>query len=297
MATTDKDLVKQMNFLVPTGKRVWLFVLITVLCMVLGSVIMSLFMSKGVTPRSLRIATILQDIMMFILPAVATAVMITRTPARFIMIDRKPKTALVMLVIATILAAVPAMNLIVSWNQQLTLPESMKEIESILRDSEAHAAELTSLIFGNWSTASYIVALLIVSVLAGVSEELYFRGGLQRILVTAPIGKHLAVWGTAIIFSAVHMQFFGFVPRMLLGAYFGYLCVWTECLWLPIIAHVLNNAMAATALWMSHSHGYDMMDKVGTTEGEWIYAAVSAVLTVYLLFLTYRTSQKHDLKK
>jgi metal-dependent membrane protease len=254
-------------------------------------------MSKGVTPRSLRIATVLQDIMMFILPAVATAVMITRTPARFLMIDRKPKTALVMLVIATILAAVPAMNMIVSWNQQLTLPESMKEIESILRNSEAHAAELTSLIFGNWSTASYMVALLIVSVLAGVSEELYFRGGLQRILVTAPIGKHLAVWGTAIIFSAVHMQFFGFVPRMLLGAYFGYLCVWTECLWLPIIAHVLNNAMAATELWLSHSHGYDMMDKVGTTEGEWIYAAVSAVLTSYLLFLTYRTSQKQALEK
>lgn len=273
------------KFTVPAGKRLWLLILATILCMTTGSVAVAIITSNGYTPRSMRIATVVQDVTMFILPALITAVTACRAPARFLMIDRKPGALPLMLVAATTLSAIPAMNCIVAWNAGLSLPESMTGIEEAMRAAEQRAAEITALLFGSWSTGAYILALMIVAVLAGVSEELYFRGAMQRTLSTIPLGSHIAIWGTAIIFSAVHMQFFGFVPRMLLGAYFGYLCVWSESLWLPIFAHVLNNALAATSMWHAHNSGISL-DSAGTHPEQWWWAVISAATTGILIYCT-----------
>lgn len=99
------------------------------------------------------------------------------------------------------------------------------------------------------SVGTLVVNILLIGVAAGFSEELLFRGCFQRLLTTGGVNRHVAVWLVAIVFSAMHFQFFGFVPRLLLGAYFGYLLLWTGNLWLPITAHILNNTMYVIVAW------------------------------------------------
>ena len=189
------------------------------------------------TEPALRIGSVLQDLILFILPAIATAMLSTRLPATLLGLVERPRFITVIFAFATLIISIPAMNLLIQINQSLSLPESMSAIEHWMRASEANAADSINTILGGSDVGSLIISLLIVGILAGLSEELLFRGALQRLLMACRIGHHGAIWLAAFIFSAVHMQFFGFVPRLLLGAFFGYLFYWSGSLWLPVLAH------------------------------------------------------------
>ena len=89
-----------------------------------------------------------------------------------------------------------------------------------------------------------VVNLIIVALLAAVGEELLFRGSMQNIFLEWTKNKHAAVWITAVLFSALHAQFYGFLPRMLLGVVLGYLYIWSGSLWLSMLFHFLNNGLA-----------------------------------------------------
>lgn len=131
--------------------------------------------------------------------------------------------------------------LIIEWNQGIVFPESLKGIEKWMKKSEESAGELTKFLTDFKNPAQFVVAMIVVAVLAGISEELLFRGVLQNITLRAFGNLHFAIWFAAFVFSFIHMQFYGFFPRMLLGALFGYLYYWTKNIWVPIFAHFVNN--------------------------------------------------------
>ena len=131
--------------------------------------------------------------------------------------------------------------LIIEWNQGMVLPEAMKGIEKWMKNSEEATGEMTKFLTTFKTPSQLIVALVVVAVLAGISEELLFRGVLQNITLRAFGNPHLAIWFAAFTFSFIHLQFYGFFPRMLLGALFGYLYYWTKNLWVPMFAHFVNN--------------------------------------------------------
>lgn len=210
---------------------------------------------NGVTAPKMRVATVIQDILIFILPAIVTAMLVTRRPAELLCIDSFPsRLPSWLLPILTLLASIPAMNALIAWNEGLTLPSSMASVEEWMRSSETGAAEMIQILTGGTSVGSLIMSILIVGIFAGFSEELLFRGGLQRLMTTGGLNHHIAIWLTAFIFSAIHMQFFGFFPRLLLGAFFGYLLYWTGSLWVPIIIHTLNNTIVAISMWSDRVH-------------------------------------------
>lgn len=131
--------------------------------------------------------------------------------------------------------------LIIEWNQGMVLPEAMKGIEKWMKNSEEATGEMTKFLTTFKTPSQLIVALVVVAVLAGISEELLFRGVLQNITLRAFGNPHVAIWFAAFTFSFIHLQFYGFFPRMLLGALFGYLYYWTKNLWVPMFAHFVNN--------------------------------------------------------
>ncbi|PWK28502.1 hypothetical protein LV89_00706 [Arcicella aurantiaca] len=141
--------------------------------------------------------------------------------------------------------------LIIEMNQNMKLPEAWKGLEKAMKNSENATAELTKFLTDFHSISQLIVALVVVAVLAGVSEELLFRGVLQNIVLKATKNPHVAIWFSAFTFSFIHFQFFGFVPRMLLGALFGYLYFWTKSLWIPIVAHIVNNGFTLIMAYLS----------------------------------------------
>ena len=131
--------------------------------------------------------------------------------------------------------------LIIEWNQGMVLPEAMKGIEKWMKNSEEATGEMTKFLTTFKTPSQLIVALVVIAVLAGISEELLFRGVLQNITLRAFGNPHIAIWFAAFTFSFIHLQFYGFFPRMLLGALLGYLYYWTKNLWVPMFAHFVNN--------------------------------------------------------
>ncbi len=131
--------------------------------------------------------------------------------------------------------------LIIEWNQGIVFPESLKGIEKWMKESEESAGELTKFLTTFKTPSQLVVAMIVVAVLAGISQELIFRGVLQNITLRAFGNPHVAIWFAAFVFSFIHLQFYGFFPRMLLGALFGYLYYWTKNIWVPMFAHFVNN--------------------------------------------------------
>lgn len=284
--------MKNLNFTVGIGQRLLVFVCVCVLCIILGSVVVGVITHGGITTPRLRIATVIQDILLFILPAVATAVIICRQPADFLLIRRVPGLLPGLLTVALVMASVPAMNVIVKWNMSLSLPECLGWLEAAMKSAEQSAQEFTRVLIGGSGVKSLIAALLIVGVLAAVSEELFFRGALQQLLLTGGMRVHVAVWTTAVIFSAVHMQFYGFVPRLILGAGFGYLAVWSGSVWLGALAHFTNNAIAAVGMTVAKNNaviGSVSQENIEVSGPELVAACVSVCAVVALIFALRRS--------
>ena len=184
----------------------------------------------------------LQDVLAFIAPAVAAMALFYRRPLHAMCLDRAPSWLAIAVVVIFYILSLPAMNWLVAVNEAISLPSWMSGIEQTMRTLEENAANTTQDLLNFSTLPELIVRLLVIGFMAGLSEEMLFRGAMLRTMQDSRLGLHAVVWITAIIFSALHLQFFGFVPRMLLGVWLGYLLVWTRSLWVPIIAHTLNNS-------------------------------------------------------
>ncbi len=136
------------------------------------------------------------------------------------------------------------------WNMHMQFPEFLKEFEAWARQQEDVRMELTRLLTTFKSHSQFAIALVVIAVLPGIGEELVFRGILQNRFHQITGNVHAAVWISAILFSAIHLQFFGFVPRMLLGAFFGYLYAASGNLVVPVVAHFAHNAVTLLMIYL-----------------------------------------------
>ena len=128
-----------------------------------------------------------------------------------------------------------------------------------------------------------------IAILPALGEELMFRGVIQRILTNWTKNYHWGIWITAFLFSAMHMQFYGFLPRMALGAMFGYLLVWTGTMWVPILAHFVNNAMGVLGYYFIGKGVISKdVEEWGTGTEQLPLAIFSIAIVGFLLFLIYR---------
>ena len=98
--------------------------------------------------------------------------------------------------------------------------------------------------------------------------------------------KHLAVWIVAFVFSTLHFQFYGFVPRMLLGAIFGYAYLWSGSLWVPVIAHAYNNSSVVVMTWLQKAGMASAEASEVGASSPWL--AVSSAVLAIVLMLVYR---------
>ena len=148
----------------------------------------------------------------------------------------------------------PMLEQTITWNKNLHLPGAFDGFQHWAQAKEDQLAELTRFLIAFSSAGQFALGLLVVAILPAIGEELLFRGTIQPMLQRATGKPHLAIWLTAIFFSAIHVQFFGFVPRMLLGALFGYLYYWSGNIVVPMIAHFVNNGITVTLSYFSQDN-------------------------------------------
>ena len=190
-----------------------------------------------------------------------------------------------MLLICAYIAMTPALNFIVEWNKNISFPESMAGIESMMRNAENAALAVNDKILDR---NNILLSILLVGCLTGLSEEVFFRGGLQKILLSRPMNAHIAIWLTAFIFSLMHFQFFGFVPRVLIGAFFGYLAWWSGSLWTAAIAHAINNSTVIVAHAINKQYAFNL-DNLGVPQaGEFPWLAIASIIETTILNIWYK---------
>lgn len=256
-----------------------------------GSLIIMKFGSDS-TP-AMRIASVIQSIFQLILPALLTALLVTRMPADFLRLRSGFSVSMLVWAFVILMVSTPAMNYIIELNNNMSLPQSMSGLEDWFRRSEDNAVRSLTVLQGEHNIINLIVSILIMGLLAGFGEELFFRGAFQRLLTTGGVNRHLAVWSVAFVFSAIHFQFYGFVPRLLLGAYLGYLLIWSKSLWLPIAIHALNNTVYVITHW---TYGVEadtpaMTETIGTGQS-WPVALASAAITALAIIYFKRYCSK-----
>lgn len=243
--------------------------------------------------NTLKWIQLLQTISLFLLPSLILAYLCAKAPWNWLLLDKKVDWTILLWAIGIMLVALPAINLTSHWNQQMVLPSWLSGLEEWMKNKEAEAEWLTKQFMSVTTVSGLLVNLLLMAVLPALSEEITFRGVLQRLLSPkhSTLNSHLSIWLTAIIFSAIHMQFYGFVPRMLMGALFGYMMVWTGSLWVPMLMHFVNNGMAVLLYFMASRAGWDMdkVDAIGAGNTLWL-GIVSIVLTVVGIYMFRRST-------
>ena len=243
--------------------------------------------------NTLKWIQLLQTISLFLLPSLILAYLCAKVPWNWLQLDNKVNWKVLLWAIGIMLVALPAINLMSHWNQQMVLPTWLSGVEEWMKAKEAEAEWLTKQFMSVTTISGLLVNLLLMAVLPALSEEITFRGVLQRLLnfQLSTFNSHLAIWLTAIIFSAIHMQFYGFVPRMLMGALFGYMLVWTGSLWVPMLMHFVNNGMAVLLYFMANRAHWDIdkVDAIGTGNTLWL-GIVSLVLTVVGIYMFRRST-------
>lgn len=226
--------------------------LLLLLCIMFAGLIAASVLGLLVVNQGMLAMLTVQDVFAFIVPAILAMAIFYLRPLHVMCLDRAPSFKAILVVLAFYLVSLPAMNWLVDLNQSMSLPSWMSGIEELMRDMEDSAADATEQLLDINTLWQFLSSVFVIGVMAGLSEEMLFRGAMQRTMQDSRLNTHAVVWITAIVFSAFHMQFFGFIPRMMLGAWLGYLLVWTRSLWVPIIAHTLNNSTVVFFSYMAN---------------------------------------------
>jgi len=270
-----------------TALRLLLYTLLGVVAMVLlgGGIVAALIVHYGLPVgqagavfegmdqrQQLRLILLFNNLFTFGLSAFFGLYLTYRnwwTVAAGLVAPRRPQ--LVGLAMITFLVGLPAISLVGYLNLQLDLPDWMLQSEASGNATLAGVLTFDSL-------PELLLALLTVAVVPGFCEELMFRGVLQKRLLGAVMSDHLAVWVAAAIFSAIHIEFAGFFPRLLLGALLGYAYRWTGSLWVPIVIHLLFNGTQVVVTYFSGSFTPDTQ-----MDAEWWSLAISGGISIVLL--------------
>ncbi|MCC7051081.1 MAG: CPBP family intramembrane metalloprotease [Bacteroidia bacterium] len=208
----------------------------------------------------------------------------------FLSLKTKPQIIQLLLAGTAIIAAMPLINLMAEINSHLKFPESLSGLEHWMKTSEENAAVITQQFLKVDSVTGLLFNLFLIALLPGFGEELLFRGALQPLFTRQTNNRIAGIIIAAIVFSALHMQFYGFLPRMAMGVYFGFLLLWTKSLWVSVFAHFVNNASAVLASYfMGDSKD---AETIGASANDWCYSLISVVIVGLITFYFYKNRKQ-----
>jgi hypothetical protein len=191
----------------------------------------------------------------------------------------------ILLVIALMVLIIPLISFVLEWNMKIEFPQWLSGFNT--------NSEPILIAFLNMSSPlDLIVNLIIMAIIPAIGEELCFRGFLQNSLISFVKNQHIAVLITSFLFSAIHFHLGGFVPRFMLGILLGYMFLWSGSLWIPILAHFTNNAIAVMISYPSFQsydiiqsfNHYNEYNSVDTTVDYLFFSALSFGVILYLLY-------------
>jgi len=236
-------------------------------------------------PGLVKFIQTLQSLLVFVVPSALAAKLFYPDKVKGLA-DTKDMQ-LTMVLASVIIIALGQM--FIGWsgyvNSKVVLPESWSAVMDWIQKTEAEAMELIAVLTRYDSAAGFFLNIVIIAFIPALGEEWFFRGHVQKYFTDWFRNAHLAIFVTAILFSAMHLQFMTFLPRFFLGLMLGYLFYVGGNLWYSVIGHFTNNLLALIA--MRGKGPEELVSSMDRFKDPIIYPGVifSAVSVIAVFFL------------
>jgi membrane protease YdiL (CAAX protease family) len=203
-------------------------------------------------------------------------------------LQKPPRVLPAALAILIMLAALPVVGFTSDWNHTWHLSGASRQMEE-------QAELLTRILLKMPDFGTLLVNIVLIAILPAIAEEFFFRGVIQRLLIQAmPKIPWIAVILTAVFFSAIHMEWLDFIPRIILGFLLGAIYYLSGNLWLSILGHFLNNGMQVVMVYLYQAKLIHD-DPMASETTAWYSAAISLIATVALLWYLRKRSDQPKL--
>ena len=252
----------------------------------------------GAIPISyLKYLQVVQAFSVFIFPSLILAWLLSERPWIWLGFT-KIKWILVLTSVTLFIVCQPLVTFLANINSHLLLPEFLKPVEDWMRNSEDSASQLVFQFLDTRNPFAILLNLIMIVLLPAIGEEMLFRGTIQPVIGQWTKSIHWAVWITAFLFSAMHMQFFTFLPRFLLGVLLGYLLVYGKSIWYPIAGHFMNNFLSLVIFYYLKATKPDVnpMDSDTSSYNIWMVMLSFVMVTALVVFIRKKT-KSHLQKK
>ncbi len=234
----------------------------------------------------IRVLQIIQSLLVFILPAALSIYLLY--PSSKDIIPGKGHFTILLFIIAGLIIFIS--QGFISWtawlNHQLQLPDSLQSLTNWITTKEDEAIAITKVILQTNDWPQTLITVFVIAVLPAIGEEWIFRGIIQRELTLTFHNVHVAIFVTAVIFSAIHVQFLTFLPRFVLGLILGYLLLYSKNIWMPISAHFFNNFIAIIIhrhYTINHMEDQALDTPIENPFSLWVISSVIFMIVLILL--------------
>lgn len=254
-------------------------------------------MEESMSPAILRFGAVFQALIAFIFPAFILSFSLREEKLSFLTLGKKIHPLWILSAIFIIFFSLPLVQWLGEVNAGMSLPASLSGVETWMKHQETSSSKMSEILLGDRSTGGIVMNLVVMAFVAAFSEELFFRGLLQKLLMETRMNAHVAIWIAAFVFSAFHLQFYGFFPRLVLGGLIGYLFYFTGSLWISIMAHFLNNALFIV---ISYASGDNTTNPLETAKDDpalhmsWSMVGLSVMLIIGVLYFLARMKKSRE---
>ncbi len=235
-----------------------------------------------------RTVQVISQIGVFVLPPLFLALLVSEYADDYLGLSVPPKSLFLLGGGLLMFTMLPFIHFLADWNADLHLPDFMSGIEQWMREKEQQAEVMSLQFLEVSSIRGLFFNLFMIGMMPAIGEELLFRSVVQPLAGKLFRNIHIGILVSAILFSGMHMQFFGFFPRLLLGLLLGYFFMWSGSIWVPMLLHLLNNSTAVVVYFLAHNQ-YIQVDpeRFGSSENL-LWVIMSLLISGLILFYVFR---------
>lgn len=265
-------------------ERIFIIAALIIIGLILSLVVSTIttFASSSFTELSvLRIAQISSQIFTFVLPPILYVMLVKENPISALGLN-KVKFYWLLLGVAMMYAILPLNSAFAEWNASLKLPESMKALEEMMKSLQDAAQEVTEKMLNVNNIGGLIINIIMIAGLAALGEELLFRSLLQTSLIKICKNAHVGIFIASAVFSFIHFEFYGFLPRLVLGLLLGYMFYFSGSIWVPMLMHFVNNGTIVVLYFLNNKGITNIdLDTFGKTSTPILIASIIAMIALF----------------
>lgn len=243
----------------------------------------------------LRISQITSQLLLFVFPPLIYACLVNEKPIASLEFN-KTKAYWFLLGLAMMYAIMPLNTVFSEWNADLKLPESMKALEEMMKSLQEAAQETTEKMVNVNNIGGLIINLIMIAGLAALGEELLFRSLLQTSLIKICKNAHIGIFIASAVFSFIHFEFYGFLPRLVLGLLLGYMFYFSKSIWVPMLMHFANNG-TIVVLYFLNNKGITNIDIETFGKTSIPVLIISIIVMIALFYFSIKCSKKEHEEK